>query len=93
MHDSVDVPEAPSVTLAGLNTHESPDVGDTVEDRLMIPVNPPTEETVIVEFPVALARTVTLVGFAVTVKSFAATTLYVTMIEWDRLALVPVTIT
>jgi hypothetical protein len=53
-------------------------------------VKPCRGATVIVEVPDAPARTVTLVGLAVTVKSFTVT---VTVAEWDRLPLVPVTVT
>lgn len=69
MHDSVDVPEVPRVTLVGLSAQVSPVDGDTEDDRVTVPVNPWIELTVIVEVPVAPAVIVTFVGLAVTVKS------------------------
>ena len=47
--------------------------GDTVEVRATVPVKPLTGATVIVELAAAPARTVTLVGLAVTVKSLTVT--------------------
>ncbi len=81
VHDRVELPEP--VTL----------VGDTVHDvllvvRLTTPAKPFTEEIVIVEVPAEPALTVTLVGDAVMVKSW---TTNVTVTEWDRDPLVPVT--
>ncbi len=46
--------------------------------------------TVAVEAPFEPARTVTLAGLAVTEKSW---TLNATVAEWERLLLVPVTVT
>jgi hypothetical protein len=43
--------------------------GDTVTARFTVPVKPWTEATVIVDVPLAPARTVTLVKLAETVKS------------------------
>jgi hypothetical protein len=68
-------------------------VGDRVQDvllvvRLTTPANPLTAATVTVEAPAALTFTFTLVGFASIVKSWTTT---VTVTEWDRLALVPLT--
>jgi len=81
VHDRVELPEP--VTL----------VGDTVHDvllvvRLTTPAKPFTAEIVIVEVPAEPALTVTLVGDAVMVKSW---TTNVTVTEWDRDPLVPVT--
>jgi hypothetical protein len=47
--------------------------GETDEVRATVPVNPWSGATVIVEVPAALARAVTLVGLAVTVKSLTVT--------------------
>ena len=47
--------------------------GETVEVRATVPVKPLTGATVIVELAAAPARTVTLVGLAVTVKSLTVT--------------------
>ncbi len=81
VHDRVELPEP--VTL----------VGDTVHDvllvvRLTTPAKPFTAVIVIVEVPEEPAFTVTLVGDAVIVKSW---TTNVTVTEWDRDPLVPVT--
>jgi hypothetical protein len=60
------------VRLVGESAHARPVVGDTVADRLTVPVNPFTARTVIVEVPVEPATNATLVGLAVIVKSFSA---------------------
>ncbi len=75
--------------LVGLRVQVNP-VGDTVDVRATVPVNPFTGATVIVEVAVTPATTVALVGLAATVKSFTVT---VTAAEWDREPLVPVTVT
>jgi hypothetical protein len=67
--DSAEVPNVPRVTLVGDMMHVRPVVGDTVTARFTVPVNPWMEVTVIVDVPLAPARTVTLVGLAETVKS------------------------
>ena len=77
LHDRVDVPEVPRVTLAGDNVHVRPD-GDTVSVRLTVPVKPFWAVTVIVEVPDASALTVTLAGLAARVKVGALVTWYVT---------------
>ena len=64
--------------------------GETVEVIATVPVKPLTGATVIVELAAAPARTVTLVGLAVTVKSLTVT---VTVAECVRDPLVPVTVT
>ena len=48
-------------------------LGDTEEVSETVPVNPFWEVTVIVDVPLAPARTVTLVGLAVIVKPVAGT--------------------
>lgn len=65
--DSVEVPEVPKVTLVGNKVQLRPVLGETEEPRLTVPVKPLCAATVIVEVPVAPARTVRLVGLAVTV--------------------------
>jgi hypothetical protein len=71
VHDSVEVPEVPSVTLVGDNVHVRPVDGETLEVRVTVPVKPFCAVTVIVEEPAAPARTVKLVGLAVIVKGAA----------------------
>jgi hypothetical protein len=84
VQDSVEVPDP--VTL----------VGETVQDevvfvaRLTTPAKPFTALTVIVRVPAAFTLTGTLVGLALMVKSW---TTKVTVTGWDRLLLVPVTLT
>jgi len=68
-------------------------VGETVHDVLLVikltkPVKPLTAATVTVEVPGALALTVTEVGLAAMAKSC---TTKVTITEWDREPLAPVT--
>ena len=70
VHDSVEVPEVPRVTLVGVRVQARPVAGETAAVKLTVPVKPWTEPTVIVEVPEAPASTVTLVGLAVTVKSW-----------------------
>jgi hypothetical protein len=53
--------------LVGDSTHDRPLAGETEEVRLTVPVKPLCAATVIVEVPVAPAKTVILVGLAVTV--------------------------
>ena len=73
MHDRVEVPDVPRVTLVGLRVQVRPVLGDTEEVSETVPVNPFWEVTVIVDVPLAPARTVTLVGLAVIVKPVAGT--------------------
>jgi hypothetical protein len=61
------VPEVPNVMLVGDRVHARPVAGETEEARLTVPVKPLCAATVIVEVPLTPARTVTLVGLAVTV--------------------------
>ena len=51
--------------LVGLREQVKP-AGETEDVKATVPVNPLTGATVIVEVPVAPAKTVTLVGLAVT---------------------------
>ena len=64
--------------------------GETVEVNATVPVNPLTGATVIVDVAAVPTLTATVVGLAVTVKSMTVT---VTVAEWDRAPLVPVTVT
>ncbi len=64
--------------------------GLTADVSATVPVNPLTGATVIVEVAAVPALTATVVGLAVTEKSV---TVYVTVAVWDRLPLVPVTVT
>ena len=74
----MEVPEVPRTTLVGLKEQLRPVVGDMVRDRATEPVKPFSETTVIVEVAVDPAFTVTLVGLAVTLKSW---TMNVTVAE------------
>jgi hypothetical protein len=60
------------IRLVGESVHVRPVVGDTVADRLTVPVNPFTAETVMVEVPLEPATNATLVGLAAIVKSLSA---------------------
>ena len=81
VHESVALPDP--VTLVGEMVHEV-----LLVVRATIPAKPFSPVTVIVEVPAAPTLTVTAVGDAVIVKSW---TTKVTVTEWDRLPLVPVT--
>lgn len=90
MHESVEVPDIPRAMLAGLSVHVRPVEGETVaNNETVCSVNPLSEVTVIVEFPVAPGTIVTVVGLAETAKS---STLIVKDAEWDREPLMPVTV-
>jgi hypothetical protein len=67
--DSAEVPDVPRATLVGDMMHVRPEVGNTVTARFTVAVNPWMEVTVIVDVPLAPAKTVTFVGLAETVKS------------------------
>jgi hypothetical protein len=83
VHDNVALPEF--VRLVGLMVQLVLFVV-----RLIVPVKPFTAVAVIVEVPATFALTVTDVGLALIVKSL---TVKVTVVAWDRLPLVPVTVT
>jgi hypothetical protein len=70
--------------------HVRPDDGDIVEVKLTTPLKPSRAVTVTEEVPAVPALTVTLVGLATIVKSW---TVKFTVVEWNRLPLVPVTVT
>ena len=74
-HVSVEVWEAPRTILVGLRVHVSP-AGETDEVSDTVPVKPSIGATVIVELAAVPAVVVTVVGLAVTVKSW---TVYVTV--------------
>lgn len=69
LHESVEVPEVPSVTLVGVSVHVSP-AGDTVAVRLTVPGNPFTDVTVTVDVPATVTGTLVAVGLADTTKSW-----------------------
>jgi hypothetical protein len=73
LHDRVEVPEVPSVTLVGVSVQLKPVEGDTDGARVTVPVNELIEVTVIVEVPAMPAIAGTEVGLAVTEKSGTAT--------------------
>jgi hypothetical protein len=73
LHDRVEVPEVPSVTLVGVSVQLKPVEGDTDGARVTVPVNELIEVTVIVEVPAMPAIARTEVGLAVTEKSGTAT--------------------
>ena len=89
-HERVDVWEAPRTMLDGVRVQVNPVAGEIEDVRATVPVNPFTGATVMVEVAAVPAGVVTAVGAAVTVKSFTVT---VTVAEWDKLPLVPVTVT
>jgi len=39
-HDSVEVPEAPNVSVVGVSVHVKPVEGDTLDVRVTVPVKP-----------------------------------------------------
>jgi hypothetical protein len=89
VQDSVEVWEAPSTMLVGLRVQVKP-AGETDEVSETVPVNPLTGATVIVDVAVPPTVVVTLVGLAVTVKSW---TTNVTVAVCESEPLVPVTVT
>ncbi len=72
LQDRIEVWEGPRTMVAGVRVHVKP-AGETVDVNAMTPVYPLTGATVMVEFSVAPARTITLVGLALTAMSGAAT--------------------
>ena len=75
--------------LVGVRVHVRP-AGEAVDVSATVPVNPFIGATVIVGVTAVPEFVATLVGLAVTVKSWIVT---VTVAEWDRAPLVPVTVT
>ena len=93
MQERVEVIDAPSVTLVGLNAQVRP-AGAEASVRVTVPVKPLTGATVIVEVADVPTLTVTLVGLAFTVKS--TTWKRMLLVAWVRLGVtlsVPVTVT
>ena len=80
LHDTVVVPEAPKLIEVAENEQLNPDDGEVEFVRATVPVKPFTDVTLIVELPIAPAKTVTLVGLAATVKSW---TVYAIVTECD----------
>ena len=70
LHDTVVVPEAPKLIEVAENEQLNPDDGEVEFVRATVPVKPLTDVTLIVELPTAPAKTVTLDGLAVTMKSW-----------------------
>ena len=75
VQESVEVPEPP-VIVAALRVH-----AELSEFSATLLVNPLTGEMVIVEVPAELITTVTVVGFAATVKSGRPVTVNATVAE------------
>ena len=93
VHESVDVPLVVVVLraiLVGDRVHVRPVEGETVAVGATVPVNPSRPAMVIVDGPDPLDGMATLVGLAVTVKSW---TVKVTVVETVLLPLVPTTVT
>ena len=84
VQERVELPEP--VTLVGVSVQAV-----LLLARLTVPANPLSPVMVIVDVPAAPTLTGTVVGLAVIVKPAAA--LKVTVTEWDREPLVPVTVT
>jgi len=89
VHESAEVWDAPRTILVGVKVQVSP-AGLTAEVRATVPVKPLIGATVMVDAAAVFTVVVTAVGLAVTEKSVTAT---VTVAVWDRLPLVPVTVT
>jgi hypothetical protein len=87
VHESVEVLEAPSEMPAGVRVHVKPVAGDIELVSAMVPVNPFSGVTVIVEVAVVPALTDPVVGLAATEKSV---TVNVAVVEWDNDPFVPV---
>ena len=75
--------------LVGVRVHVRP-AGDTEDVRATVPVKPLTGATVMVDVAAVPTLTLAVVGLAVTEKSV---TMKVTVAVWDRVPLVPVTVT
>jgi hypothetical protein len=88
VQDRVEVPDPP-VILVEERVHDRL-VEFVVTARVTIPVKPFIGATLMLDVLIAPAFTVTLVGLALTLKSW---TMNATVTEWDREGLVPVTVT
>ena len=89
--DRVEVPEAPRVILVEDRVQLRPVLGEIEETRLTVPVNPLCAATVMVDVPVAPARTVRVVGLAVRVYGVPELTVTVAIVVSPLP--VPVTVT
>ena len=67
LQERVEVPDP--LTPVGVKVQVNPVVGLMLEAKLTAPVNPSSAVTVMVEVPVAPARSVALTGLAAIVKS------------------------
>ncbi len=90
MHDSVEIWDAPRVTLVGVSVHVRPVEGEDDEARLAVPVKLLTGAIVIVEVAGLPALALAEVGLAERVKSWRVT---VMVAECASDPLVPVTVT
>lgn len=90
LQERVAVPEAPRLIEDVENVQVNPEDGEVEFVRATVPVKPFADVTLIVELPTAPAKTVTLDGVAVTVKSW---TMYAIVTECDSRRLFPVTAT
>ncbi len=90
-----DVPDAPEarVKLVGVQVAVSPVTGETVLDRVKVPVNPLRLVRVTVEVPVDPTGKVTIVGLAMMLKSGGAITLTGILTVCVSEPLVPVIVT
>ncbi len=90
-----DVPDAPEakVKLVGVQVAVSPVTGETVLDRVNVPVNPLRLVSVTVEVPVDPAGNVTTVGLAMMLKSGGAITVIGMLTVCVSEPLIPVIVT
>ncbi len=87
---TVEVPEVPRLTVAGLSDAVRPVAGETDDESATVPVKPPRLVTVIVEVSEEPRPRVIVFVDADILKS---TTLTITLAEWETMLLVPVTVT
>ena len=92
LHESVEMPEVPRVTLVGFKLQLRPVEGETEDARATVPVKPPIEDTITVDVPKTPVAAATLVGLGLMEKPIA-TKLKVTVAEWDNDPLVDLTAT
>ena len=85
------MPDVPRVTVVGNRLQVKPLLGEIEEVKLTVPVKPLCAVTVIVEVPDTPARTVTALGFAVTVYAVPELTVSVALVVSPPP--VPVTVT
>ncbi len=87
VHDRVELPDPPAIVV-GVRVHAL-----LSDPSVTSPVNPFRGDTVIVDVPADPTTTETVKGAAVMEKSAATVMVNVTVVEWDREPLVPVTVT